>query len=247
MPAAPDPEPAPGVCLTFDDLFVENWLAALPVLDAFDARVTFCVSGLHTATPAQVEGLHRLQAGGHEIGFHSRTHPRLMPYLRRHGLGHWLSHEIDAGVAEHRAAGFPATSFAFPFHASTPETRAAVATRFAIVRAAGPRGVTETDFSARIYDRLGTDRSVDNIGFADAQLRQFPGWRRQEAILDAVAARGGVAVFAGHDIRPGREGPGFYSTHRQLRRLLQAIAARGLHFYTLTGCAHALSPAAAAD
>ena len=229
----------PGVCLTFDDLWVENWMAARHLFDEAGARVTFCVSGLHTATPGQIAGLHALQADGHEIGFHSRTHPKLAPYLARHGLDHWLEHEIDQGVADHRAAGFPATSFAAPFHATTAETRAATAKRFEITRAGAPiRGAAA--LGRRIYTRLGPERAVDNIGFADMQHRWFPGWRRQGAILEAIAAAGGIGVFTGHDFQPRKSGPGYYSTHRQLRRLLQAVSERGLQFYTLTGLASAL-------
>lgn len=230
---------APGVCLTFDDLTVANWMAARPLFEAAGARVTFCVSGLHTATPDQIAGLQALQAEGHEIGFHSRTHPKLAPYLARHGLDHWLEHEIDRGVAEHRAAGFPATSFAAPFHATTAETRAATAGRFEVTRARAPlRGAAA--FGARIYTRLGPERVVDNIGFADMQHQGFSGWEWQGAILDAIAAAGGVGVFTGHDLRQRKSGPGYYSTHRQLRRLLRAVSERGLRFYTLTGLARAL-------
>jgi peptidoglycan/xylan/chitin deacetylase (PgdA/CDA1 family) len=227
----------PAICLTFDDLFVENWCAARPVLDEFGARVTFCVSHLHTATPDQIAGLRALQADGHEIAFHSRTHPKLRAYLDAHGLDHWLAHEIDAGMAEHRAAGFPAASFACPFHASTPETRAALAPRFAVIRAAGPRSVTEATLCDRIYHAPGPDNAVDTLGFADMQHRAFPGWARQHRLLDAIAERRGAGVFAGHDIRAGKSGPGFYSTRRQIRHLLQAASERGLSFLTLSDLA----------
>ncbi len=230
---------APGVCLTFDDLNVANWVAAQPVFRAAGARATFCVSGLHMATPDQIVGLHSLQAEGHEIGFHSRTHPKLAPYLACHGLDYWLEHEIDRGVAEHRAAGFPATSFAAPFHATTAETRAATAKRFEVTRARAPlRGAAELE--ARIYTRLGPDRAVDNIGFADMQHRGFQGWKWQETILDSIASVGDIGIFTGHDLRQKKSGPGYYSTHRQLRLLLQAVSQRGLQFYTLTGLARVL-------
>src|SRR6056297_210681 len=157
----------PGLCLTFDDLFVASWLAARPVLREAGARVTFCVSHLHEATPAQLDGLRALRDEGHEIGFHSRTHPRLRPYLRARGLGRWLAEEIDAGVAEHRAAGFAATSFASPFHASTPATRAATGARFAVVRARGPRSAAPDAWPGRLYRAPGPDNCVDVIGSAD--------------------------------------------------------------------------------
>lgn len=141
----------PGICLTFDDLFVDNWCAAREIFDHWGARVTFCVSHLHTATDEQIAGLQSLQADGHEIGFHSRTHPRLTPYLERHGVEHWLEHEIDAGIAEHRALGFPATSFASPFHAYTRETLIGTGSRFEVVRAAGPGRLSEERLPGRIW------------------------------------------------------------------------------------------------
>lgn len=228
--------PAPGVCLTFDDLFVENWCAALPLFAEFDAKVTFCISHLHEASAAQIDGLHRLQEVGHEIGFHTRTHPKLGPYLNRHGVAEWLADEVDRGVAEHRAAGFAATSFAAPFHATTPESRAGLGQRFAIVRAGGFRGAAR-DLSARIYRRPGPDRAVDNIGSVDFQHPAQGGWAHLDIQLDAIAAAGGVGVFTGHDIRARKDGRGFYSSQRQMRRLLNAVASRGLAFHTLSGFA----------
>ncbi len=225
---------AAGICLTFDDLNVANWCAARPIFDLYGARVTFCVARLGRAREEQVAGLKALQADGHEIGFHSRTHPRLDTYLAEHGVEHWLRHEIDEGVDEHRAQGFPATSFASPYHASTPETLAGTATRFKIVRNKGPGRLTKNRFPERIYTRPGPDNAVNNIGLADMQLRAFAGWRWHHLILDTIVARGGVGVFTGHNILPERAGPGYYSTHRQLHRMLDAAKSRGLRFYTLS-------------
>lgn len=223
-----------AVALTFDDLNVAGWCAARPIFDAFSARVTFCVCRLHKATAEEVTGLRALQADGHEIAFHTRTHPNLHRYLKRHGLAHWLAHEIDAGVAEHRQMGFPARSFASPYHASTPETRAETAKRFAVTRADGPRGVTQETCRSRIYSRANPDGTVNCIGFCDFQLAAFPGWQHQMRLLDSIAEHGGTGVFAGHDISAHRSGPGFYSRPRQLRRFLRSAAERGIGFRTLS-------------
>lgn len=229
----------PGVCLTFDDFYVDSWLAARPILNSYGARVTFCVSKLHTASPAQIDGLHQLQNEGHEIGYHGRTHARLKVHLRNHGLEHWLEHEIDEGVAEHRALGFPATSYASPFHESTRETRAATTDRFAITRAEGPRGVTPENITARIYQKPRSDGSVGNIGAVDYQHPVTGNWKHLNTLLDGLVDQCGVGVFTGHDIRIKKVGPGRYSSHAQLERLLKSVTRRGLHFHTLTGFAQA--------
>ncbi|MEL7115873.1 MAG: polysaccharide deacetylase family protein [Pseudomonadota bacterium] len=227
---------APGVCLTFDDLFVANWLAAAPIFAEQGAVATFCVARLHDATADQIAGLHTLQDAGHEIAFHSRTHPKLKPYLAEHGVEHWVAHEIDKGVAEHRAAGFPATAFASPFHASTPKTRKATGARFLINRYGGPRGVTAETMGDRIYTHPGPQRGVHNIGSIDFRHPVQGGWDWLREILDALVERQGVGVFTGHDIRAGN-GKGFYSTPDDIARLLHDISARGLRTYTLSGFA----------
>ena len=221
------------VCLTFDDLFAGSWHAARPIFDEFGARATFCVCNLHNAKPRQVKKLRALQEDGHEIAFHSRTHPKLGPYLRQHGLAHWLEHEIDAGVAEHRALGFPAQSFASPFHAFTEETLAETAKRFRITRAAGPKNLSERDIPSRIYHHPGPHNAVDCLGFCDFQHRAFPGWEWQSRLLDQIASSGGTAVFAGHDIRAPGKGSQFFSTPEDLRRFLGAVVERGVGFRTL--------------
>lgn len=219
----------PGtLCLTFDDLFVDNWVAARPVFADHNARVTFCVSHLHEATPAQIDGLNLLQDDGHEIACHTRTHPKLRPYLETQGLDHWLEHEVDRCIAEHRAVGFPARSFACPFHASTPETRTALASRFEVIRTDGPRSLDRDNPASRIYSEIPVSRCMGNLGFADMQHKAFPGWRWQNHLLDVIADTDGTAVFTGHDIRAQKSGPGFYSTQRQIGRLLEAATARNI-------------------
>ncbi|QFT97790.1 hypothetical protein FIU85_10785 [Roseovarius sp. THAF8] len=126
----------PGVCLTFDDVHVETRRAARPVCQAHDARVTLCLCWMHTATPAQIDGLHRLQEDGREIACHDHTHETRQPDLRRYGLDLWPENGIARGVSEHRAPGLPATRHARPFHGSTRQTRAATAPCLLVTRPA---------------------------------------------------------------------------------------------------------------
>lgn len=162
-----------------------------------------------------------LQDNGHEIAYHTRTHPRLGPYLQTHWLDHWLQKEIDLGMSEYRALGFPATAFPCPFHASTPDTRAALSEQFYVSRTGGPRSLDTNKPETRIYHKLPKDKSVANIGFADSQHNAFPGWTRQLALIDLVSRNDGFAVLNGDDIGPSKQGTGLYSSPSQLKRILK--------------------------
>ncbi len=226
-------DPNPGVCLTFDDFFVDNWFAALPILKKHEARVTFCVSHLQRATQNQLKLLSDIQNAGHEIGYHTRTHPKLNQYIEDKGLESWIANEIDLGVREHKAAGFTATSFASPFHSFTKQSLELTCKRFEIVRAKGPRSAAK-DLSARVYRNLGEKKAVHNIGSIDFQHPVQGGWHWLDKILNTIAETSGVGIFTGHDIRRKKIGQGFYCSHSQLDRFLNEVKSRELKFYTLT-------------
>ncbi|MFB2594605.1 polysaccharide deacetylase family protein [Paracoccus sp. p4-l81] len=220
------------LCLTLDDRPVANWLAAAPIMAAHGARVTFCVHALHQATPDELAGLHALQDMGHEIACHSRSHANPVDHAKAHGWPRYLADEVDADQADHRAAGFPATGWASPFHACPPRLRAALATRFRGVRARGPlaSGADNAVIDARLKP---VDGVADCLGSFDCQHPRFAGWDWTAHLLDRLAAQGGVGVFAGHDIRANGR-PGFWATPADLDRLLSMASERGIGFCTLS-------------
>ena len=220
------------LCLTFDDRVVENWLNARSLFKEKNAKVTFCICKLHEMKSDQIAGLHTLQDDGHEIAFHSRTHPRLTQYLARHGLSHWIKDEVDRGIIEHRIAGFPAKSFAAPFHATTPELLTAMTQRFAVSRAAGPAVKTERYIPRRIA-RDGSN-VVHNVATLDFALNPEHNWQSTSDFFKRASQMTGTATFTGHDIKPEFEGKGLYSTQKDIEMFLSLAVENGLGFRTLS-------------
>lgn len=230
------------LCLTLDDRFVDHWLAAAPLLAEYGARVTFCVHALHQASPQEKAGLHRLRDDGHEIACHSRTHARIVPYLKQKGLTAYLQDEVDPALKDHREAGFGAQSWASPFHACPPRLRRALAQRVRVIRARGPAGEDWSDaqLRARIVLRPGPLNDVDALGSFDTRLKARHNWDHTARLLDLMAVTDGHAVFCGHDIRPpGSEtdAPGYYATLADLDQLLGMAQDRGITSGTLSGIA----------
>src|ERR1043166_16920 len=65
------------VALTFDDASVENWHNYLPLLDSLNIRATFYISHYHTFNDHQKQMLKEIEDRGHEIAYHTATHPDL--------------------------------------------------------------------------------------------------------------------------------------------------------------------------
>lgn len=212
-------------------------MACRDLFSRYDAHVTFCVSHLHNATDEQLDALLELQSDGHEIAFHTRTHPRLGPYLERHGLARWVAEEVDRGIDEHRRAGFAARSFAYPHHVATPDTRKEIVKRFHISRMTRPYWQDRGQLQQRVYRNTPPNGEVETLGSIDLRHKRHQGPESLCAMLDAVASLSGTGVFTGHDLRDRESGAGFYSTFSDLEFILAESHRRSLRFLTLSECA----------
>jgi hypothetical protein len=124
----------PGLALSFDDTFVDDWMAMRPLLQAFHARVTFFVCRYHTLAPSQRAGLQQLAADGHDIEPHTVHHLRAPEYVENHGLNAYLHDEVDPSIEALRDDGFDVNAFAYPYGARTGELDAAIARRVPVLR-----------------------------------------------------------------------------------------------------------------
>jgi len=73
---APDPaEEAGGLILSFDD-FSFSWLEMIPLLEKYGVHATFYIS-VAKLEDDNLSVLKELQYSGHEIGWHTSTHPNM--------------------------------------------------------------------------------------------------------------------------------------------------------------------------
>jgi hypothetical protein len=125
---------SPGLALSFDDTFVDAWVALRPLFDQYHARVTFFVSRYATMTDEAHDGLQLLAADGHAIEAHSVRHLRAPDYVEDHGINAYVHDELDPSIAVLRDAGFEVDAFAYPFGARTGELDRAIAKRVPVIR-----------------------------------------------------------------------------------------------------------------
>lgn len=125
---------APGLALSFDDNYVDAWVALRPLLQAHHARVTFFVSRYDTFSEDQRASLQLLAADGHAVEAHTVRHLRAPDYVEAHGLAAYLRDEVDPSIDGLRADGYEVTAFAYPFGARTGELDDAIARRVSVLR-----------------------------------------------------------------------------------------------------------------
>jgi len=113
---------APVVALTFDDGPAQWTLPIAEALERHGSRGTFFALGNATAAPGSGEILRRLVDGGHEIGNHTFTHPRLT-HLSDDEIRGEL---VRAGDQLEDAIGFRPSYWRAPFFDCDERVRAAV-------------------------------------------------------------------------------------------------------------------------
>ncbi len=70
----------PGVLFTFDDRFISQWSAQLPLFAKYNAHATFFISGFYLLDSGQRSTLQTMKAAGPAIGCHSVNHLNAVDY-----------------------------------------------------------------------------------------------------------------------------------------------------------------------
>ena len=104
----------PGIVLTFDDDYIEDWCNADKLLNPQGWKATFFICKYISFTPEQKKKLHYLQDRGHDIAGHGYNHQNAIKYSAAHGLNGYVKDEILPLKALMAKDGFNISSFAYP-------------------------------------------------------------------------------------------------------------------------------------
>jgi hypothetical protein len=123
-----------SLAFAFDDNATSAWMQARPILQQYNARVTFFVTRYHLLSDAQKADIATLAADGHDIEAHSVNHLRGPKYVDDYGMAAYLADEIEPSIDRLAADGYPVVAFAYPFGSRTPETDNAIFDRVKVIR-----------------------------------------------------------------------------------------------------------------
>jgi peptidoglycan/xylan/chitin deacetylase (PgdA/CDA1 family) len=179
----------PLASITFDDFPKSAWTVAGPILDRFGAKATYYASGRFCGVSEDgidyydAEDLRAAYRAGHEIGAHSFAHEKA-PLVSSRALA--LDRAQNAVVLGEILGRAGLASYAYPYGAASPRTKALMGRAFATARGIRP-GV--------------------NAGRIDlAQLLAVPierrRWRPEDLrlMVEAARARKGWLILFTHDV-----------------------------------------------
>ena len=135
LPGIPDPAGfSPGVVLTLDDDYVENWASAQDILKVYNWKATFFITKCNQLSTDELTKLQEFNTYGHEIAAHGLNHFNAPQFFAADGAEAYIATEIQPMMKIMDDNGLHTTSFAYPFGARNAVTDATLLNNFRILR-----------------------------------------------------------------------------------------------------------------
>lgn len=216
--------PQGAVAITFDDNAVHNWCRYLRLFDSLHIRATFYISGYKTLNRQQVQKLHELEDRGHEIAYHTSTHPNMVTARIRKGMTQLVADEITAGLEAMRKDGFQPVNFAYPYGRRDEVLDNELLRHFRSVRALNGTGNLNRSFVAA----KGSGQVINALEI-DAPAKIDDG--DIENMVKAAAENRTCLVLVCHEI----DNPHYplHVTVKRLKSIARAVKTYGVRFITM--------------
>ncbi|HEX8060073.1 MAG TPA: polysaccharide deacetylase family protein [Cyclobacteriaceae bacterium] len=208
------PKKSPGICLSFDDRSVHQWTQLKPLLNSYNAHVTFFITQYDSLTTEERRLLKGLHNDGHEIGSHGAMHVFSETYIKQNSYEEYLENEIDNNIATLKANGFNATSFAYPYGSKYWLTDLLLLKRFNVLRGVAPISEPIQKIDDIFYD-FDNDQTLFALGFDEGVTID-----KLEGAFDRAVENNEVLMLYAH--APDKS---------TLEEILSAAKKRGMTFY----------------
>ena len=155
-----------GVCLSFDDRYINEWFELRDLFLNNEVKVTFFITQLNSLSTDEIQKLKLLQNDGHEIGFHGMHHVLSEHYIKEYSYKEYFEYEINPGIRWMDSLEFNCTSFAYPYGAKYWFTDYLLGEKFEVLRGVSSlkRSLNIVENDAVFYSHSG-NKTVDAIGF----------------------------------------------------------------------------------
>lgn len=221
-----------GVVLTFDDRNFDDWVAAMPLFDKYEAKATFFISGAidEKALATALE----LKRHGHAIGSHSVHHLSAIDYLKTHSAADFVQNEIMPQMIAFKAAGITPTAFAYPMSKNHPEVDRELLKVFRHLRTGkgidSKREIIDYDKFFVPAQQIKDAGLLFGKGIDFAPVSEDRTFEKIEAALTRAAQNGEILTLYAHQIRV--LGKGNFITPSALEHILKTAKELNLPFLT---------------
>lgn len=156
-------EPRGGIIFTFDDQFIDTWLAHQDLFEEYDIKATFFITRPHQLDSSDIRKLRLLNEAGHEIACHGLNHKNPVNYVDSPAV--YLQKEIIPAIEILEELGFAMHSFAYPFGRSFPELDSLLLNHIDYIRkATWNKKDTTINYYDQIYMSDPKDRITNSMG-----------------------------------------------------------------------------------
>ena len=208
----------PGIILNFDDYHPVAWERHFDLFDTYNAKVTFFVHEMEVAAGRKkniFDFCLAAQKRGHEIGYHTISHPELTTVSR--GL---FFEQTVSRIGIFRDAGIELTSFAYPYGTYRPWMHEELLKYYKIVRGiSGHKLYTADEMKFGFLD----SESIDNIRFKSDDSFQ----NRIDNLLKSAKDAGKIIILTSHSI----SGNDYGITTKRLEYVLSKCKEYDITFY----------------
>lgn len=213
----------PGIVLTFDDTFIDEWYTADALMQQYNWKATFFITNYNTTTQKQKQELQELYDKGHEIGGHGLHHLNALNYVGMYGMKSYINTEITPMVQLMSEEGYTLTSFAYPYGAQSKELDIELGNYFSILR-----GTTYDRVEAKYQSCFYTgNKVIYALGIDDSYGNDI---NYLKSLMKHAKDHNKIVIFYGHKIV--NEVTGRYQTPvRKLNELCAFAVSNGLIFY----------------
>jgi len=224
LPQTRQPAVKPSVLLTFDDVYIEQWLAVMPIFERYNAKATFFVAKFNELTQEQIIALKKIKAAGHTIGCHSLRHKKAVDYSKEFSLEQYWKDDVEPAIKFMTDNGFEPSCFAYPNSQNNADTDKMLLKYFSHLRSGVRYSEADAIFvpTGEIINKgclYGTSMDSSNKSLKIEDIF---------AMMDKAMAEDKCIVFYGHNIADGTTR--LYTTPERLEQVLKYGQKIGIEF-----------------
>lgn len=212
----------PGIILTFDDSYLDNWANHASLFDSLGISVTFYISKFHSLSKRKVEKLKMLKQKGHAIGYHTLTHPNYKEYVDSFSQEQYFHNEIDSGLDLMKQAGIHPDHFSIPYGESTDSLDEQLKNKFKTIRDVGAMNnafIRNINKKNQLFNGVLIDNATDR------------GYHELNELLEKAKSSNRTLVLIGHRISANSQG--WETSVLKIKMIAKVAKELDLPFYTV--------------